>query len=580
MSEASRFFIGAGKRCEYVYQYLNANISEDEHDSDVFYINVSGRPPIPHRKSHAFPLFYRLYNYEYITNIARELCKNKLLTEICMSIHENTKIQNILRTYYSLYNIYHTRSQSSDITLLDEYRFAHEHVSKSLESILADNEEDHIRNIVQLCKKEGIVPQIYSRTLARKILIALKDNGYTFLNDIIDNADDLDIYKLFFREFCDYLSYMLNLESMRYDIDQSVPNWRTLDIDFNAFLNIYKRVVQNEQLSPSPAKQPTPIIKQPTPIIRQSTPVKQPTQDERVAKKLIFETEKKQPSSQTYYQQGRQPAAFVISDLRNFHNNIKRKLIYDARRNGITLLDVSGGKGGDLDKWQKAGISHVLCADYSYDNLFNEKDSATVRYMKMKGVKPKIDFIQADSRKMYETGDAGMRETDKRALVNFYNTHHLYYFDIVCCMFSIHYFMEDVLTFHTFINNVSNNLKKGGKFIITALDGQRVFDVLKNTNPWVKRKGDQVFVSITKKYTSTKLENFGQTISVYNINIGGDAIDEYLVNTAVVKDVCLAFGLELSEIRHFDRFQGFDNLTPVEKDYSRLHVAMTFTKTT
>jgi SAM-dependent methyltransferase len=47
----------------------------------------------------------------------------------------------------------------------------------------------------------------------------------------------------------------------------------------------------------------------------------------------------------------------------------------------------------------------------------------------------------------------------------------LYGFDAVSCMFAIHYFFENEEKLDGFLNNVSQNLKKGGLFFCTFMDG-------------------------------------------------------------------------------------------------------------
>lgn len=57
---------------------------------------------------------------------------------------------------------------------------------------------------------------------------------------------------------------------------------------------------------------------------------------------------------------------------RNFHNWIKSVLIDKAvqRLPGPpSVLDLCGGKGGDLLKWKSAGISHLLLADISLNSV-------------------------------------------------------------------------------------------------------------------------------------------------------------------------------------------------------------------
>ena len=47
-------------------------------------------------------------------------------------------------------------------------------------------------------------------------------------------------------------------------------------------------------------------------------------------------------------------------------------------------------------------------------------------------------------------------------------------FDIITCLFAIHYFFESQEKLEGFLSNVSNNLKSGGLFMATFMDGGSV----------------------------------------------------------------------------------------------------------
>ena len=71
--------------------------------------------------------------------------------------------------------------------------------------------------------------------------------------------------------------------------------------------------------------------------------------------------------------------------LRDFHNKyVKNKLITSVATRGNTLLDMTVGKGGDIQKWLNAKLSFVFGIDYSKDNIENKMDGACARYIKAK----------------------------------------------------------------------------------------------------------------------------------------------------------------------------------------------------
>ena len=87
--------------------------------------------------------------------------------------------------------------------------------------------------------------------------------------------------------------------------------------------------------------------------------------------------------------------------LRDFHNRyVKRKLIVSISKRGDTLIDMSVGMGGDLQKWIDSKLSFVFGIDYSKDNIHNRLKGACARYLRAKQkykILPKALFIQGNS---------------------------------------------------------------------------------------------------------------------------------------------------------------------------------------
>ena len=51
-----------------------------------------------------------------------------------------------------------------------------------------------------------------------------------------------------------------------------------------------------------------------------------------------------------------------IEKLRDWNGWIKRSLISDVASPGDFVLEIGGGKGGDLEKWHHADIAHLVLA--------------------------------------------------------------------------------------------------------------------------------------------------------------------------------------------------------------------------
>jgi hypothetical protein len=287
-----------------------------------------------------------------------------------------------------------------------------------------------------------------------------------------------------------------------------------------------------------------------------------------------------------YYVGGEDP---VESDapLRRFHNYLKSRLIGDVAsslhktKKEIAILDTSVGRGGDLKKYLGTGdISFFLGLDISPD-----VEEASKRFFNEKMRKPKAMFIQYDTSQPIHTGE-GCVGSEKEVTKNKHLIDILYKnkksyperfrpiaanykglgekgFDLISSQFTIHYYFKDELTLRGYLQNLSDNCKKGGYFIGTCYDGMKVFQMLKakEESSWDEGSailqmtdefGHKVY-SITKTYgiddftyqKDDKTNMFGQTIDVY-MNSIGQTIQEYLVNFEMFIDIMKDYGFELA----------------------------------
>lgn len=165
-----------------------------------------------------------------------------------------------------------------------------------------------------------------------------------------------------------------------------------------------------------------------------------------------------------------------IFHMRKFNNWIKSMLIGEMiwrirqekrdERARITVLDVGCGKGGDLLKYMKGNISHLMCTDIAAESLNQCRD----RYQQMRGRKFDCEFLAADS-----TRD---RLRDKYRDPNIA-------FDLVSVQFVMHYSFESVQQAETMLRNISENLSVGGFWIGTTTDANElVARARRNKSPY------------------------------------------------------------------------------------------------
>ena len=253
--------------------------------------------------------------------------------------------------------------------------------------------------------------------------------------------------------------------------------------------------------------------------------------------------------------------------LRDFHNNVKKKLINAVSQKGSTLIDYACGKGGDLPKWVHSNLYFVFGVDIAKDNLENKKDGICARFLKEKERHRNFMgalFVHGDSSKNIKSTEAMLDSKSKvitkavfgeiqnkglDRMVAKYHGVGKDGFDISSCQFAVHYFFQNRETLHNFLRNVSECTRIGGYFIGTCYDGQQLFNDLRD-----KEIGETISIfdkskiwSITKEYAQEEFEgrdSLGYKILVYQESIN-KLIPEYLVNFEYLKEILVFYGFSL-----------------------------------
>jgi hypothetical protein len=266
----------------------------------------------------------------------------------------------------------------------------------------------------------------------------------------------------------------------------------------------------------------------------------------------------------------------VVKGLRDYHNKfIKERILYGSafKTKGTTVLDLAVGKGADLQRWRRGGVSFVLGCDNAGDNITNAENGAYRRYLETVSkapadTVPPMIFAIADSSKRLIDGSAGETEQEKNILRSVMGrikpTGPVPPFvekkgaaqlkmgaDCVSLMFAIHYFFNTKESFDGLLQNIADGLKMGGLFIGCCFDGEKVFDLLKSLPMGGRRTGlykEKMLWSITKQYEAETLpENndaFGMPIDVEFISIG-TSHREWLVPFKLLRQKMSDIGCEL-----------------------------------
>ena len=243
--------------------------------------------------------------------------------------------------------------------------------------------------------------------------------------------------------------------------------------------------------------------------------------------------------------------------LRDFHNLfVKKLLILSTSNRGDTLIDYAVGKGGDLPKWIRANLSFVFGIDISRDNIENRLDGVCARYLnyrkKFRSM-PRGLFVYGNSSVNIKNTQAlysekgkqitravfGAGPKDERLLgTGVFKQYGVAVdgFNISSIQFAIHYMFESETTLQNFLKNISECTKVDGYFIGTSLDGQLLFNELKNKKQgeaFTIMEGDTKIWEVKKQYDRTDFSADNSSLG-YGIDIFQESINktfrEYLVN--------------------------------------------------
>lgn len=155
----------------------------------------------------------------------------------------------------------------------------------------------------------------------------------------------------------------------------------------------------------------------------------------------------------------------TLQSMRRLHNLFKDKLLQDNFPKGSVIMDWGSGRGGDLGKWAKHGISKVFVVEPDPENLAILED----RQSKMYGSKPEIVVSKLDGELLGGQNTEGLIEIldgeEVSGLVSF---------------FSLTFFGRDPKYYEGMIDSIDQILRgRTQKLVGIVMDGDRVSDSLK-----------------------------------------------------------------------------------------------------
>ena len=274
-------------------------------------------------------------------------------------------------------------------------------------------------------------------------------------------------------------------------------------------------------------------------------------------------------SNEKYYNRinDKDPERLISNKMIAFHNHVIKRNLYvapeiiqkirkkQARPGNVSLLELACGQGSDIDRWVTSGYSTVLGIDYTLDNITNPESGIYSRYIRkskyLREKKLNMVFVAGDCSKPIRNGACSdkidnnskdilrhlfVKPNRKFTDLGIHSKHFGDKFNVVSCMFSIHYFFESELLLDRFIQNVADFLLPGGEFITTFMDGDKVETQLNKHNGkyvGIDEESKATVWAIISQYKKNQRSIYNKKIDVFIENTG-KLIPENIVNFNVL----------------------------------------------
>ena len=240
--------------------------------------------------------------------------------------------------------------------------------------------------------------------------------------------------------------------------------------------------------------------------------------------------------------------------MRNFNNWIKSELInefvarlhferIDGDNEGLCVLDLCAGKGGDMLKWREARVRQVAFVDIAAVSM----DHCRARYQDM----------QQRRKEERHGGRMGCFEAEflvadctRVRLAECYSNPNQR-FHLVSCQFSYHYTFESLVQAETMIRNAAECLQSGGYLLLTLPDSNEIVRRLRSSPS--THFGNEVYEVCFPEGTSKQhLALFGAR---YHFKLHG-VVDcsEFLVYLPALEHLAKRWGLRKVKYASFGQY--------------------------
>jgi 16S rRNA G966 N2-methylase RsmD len=241
-----------------------------------------------------------------------------------------------------------------------------------------------------------------------------------------------------------------------------------------------------------------------------------------------------------------------LKDMRKYHNIEKKSLIQKYAKKK-SVLDLGAGFGGDLFKYEEAGVTRLIAVEPSETNLL-----------------VLLDRLQSTEIKQHTTTVKCLGQEWNKI-----KPHVSQRVQVVSSFFSMTFLFESITLLRSFLHTVDQSLEEGGFFIGTMMSGEKTYQLLEKV-PFGKSLSIGPDVTFTKQYKNQSHQaGMKLHMDIRNTIVGSQ--DEYLAFFTILEAECKALGLQLVQTFDFKPPEKF-HLQPYEVDFSVLNIGFAFQK--
>lgn len=220
----------------------------------------------------------------------------------------------------------------------------------------------------------------------------------------------------------------------------------------------------------------------------------------------------------------------AIYPLCLLHNWVKASAIdYGTKLldeyNGLIVLDLACGKGGDIMKWERWPIKKYIGIDISEKSI-----------------------KQAKKRRLRMTADFHVLDCWTYPIKSVLKNPNIR-FDIVSCQFALHYAFESEETLTVALANIAGNLKKGGIFMCTLPNADEIITRAEKSNCF----GNEFYSIKLNDEKDPSVPRFGASY-IFDLKDAIDNLVEFLPYKSLLIEYGTRAGLELIASWTFPQF--------------------------